>query len=77
MCLAHYRNYWSALNVRLQSHETKLVVRCVNENGRVRVDATCERIRWLISQHLRKIAVMKELGAWETLFQGPDYGHYW
>jgi hypothetical protein len=63
--------------VKLRSHERELAGGWVNENGRVRADATCERIHWLSSQHLRKIAVSKQFGAWETLFQDPDDGRYW
>ena len=63
--------------MKLQRHETELVGRWVTENGRVRSDATCDRINWLASHHLREIGVSKQWGAWETLFQDPDDGRYW
>jgi len=63
--------------MKIQPQETDLVGKWVVENGQVRADTTCERIRWLTSHHLRKITISKQWGAWETLFQDPDDGRYW
>jgi hypothetical protein len=63
--------------VRLSSQEAELVGKWVVENGQVRADDVCERIEWLTSQHLRKIAISKQSGGWETLFQDADDGRYW
>jgi Immunity protein 27 len=63
--------------MKLQSHEEQLIGKWIEENGQVRGDATCERIRWLTSHHFRKIGTSKDWGAWETLFQDPDDGRYW
>jgi hypothetical protein len=63
--------------MELRSDETKLVGKWVEEYGQIRADALCERIKWLTSRHLRKIAISKQWGAWETLFQDPNDGRYW
>jgi len=47
------------------------------ENGKVRADETCDRIQWLTTHHLRKVATSKQWGDWETLFEDPDDGRFW
>jgi Immunity protein 27 len=42
-------------------------------DDRVRSDSTCQRIEWLTSSYLEKIASSN----WETLFRDPDDGRYW
>lgn len=61
----------------LQPNERILRGNWIVQDGRVRGDAVCERIEWLISYRLHKIAVSLEAGAWETLYQDPDDGRYW
>jgi hypothetical protein len=63
--------------MKLNSNENELIGKWIVEGGRVRGDNTCERIQWLTSHHLRKIAINKQSGGWETLFQDPDDGRYW
>lgn len=64
--------------MRLGLHETELVGKWILEKNEVRCDATCQRIEQLIAaNHLKQIAVSKQWGAWETLFQDPDDGRYW
>lgn len=63
--------------MKLQPQEVELVGNWIAENGKVRGDPVCERIRWLAAHHLRKITVSPQYGAWETLFQDPDDGRYW
>jgi hypothetical protein len=63
--------------MKLQAHETELTGKWVAHGQEVRRDAICERIEMLVSDHLKQIAVSKEWGAWETLFQDPDDGRYW
>ena len=46
-------------------------------DGRVRGDATSERIDWLTTSCLEKIAASKNSGEWETLFRDPDDVRYW
>jgi Immunity protein 27 len=63
--------------MKLQSHETELIGKWIEEKGQVRNDAASERIAWLTSHYLRKLTVSKQWGGWETLFQDPDDGRYW
>lgn len=63
--------------MKLQSDETTLVGKWIEEDGKVRGDTVCERIEWLTSHYLKKVAISKQWGAWETLFQDPDSGGYW
>jgi Immunity protein 27 len=63
--------------MKINPEETELIGKWVVENGQVCADDTCERIKGLISQHFRKIAISKQWGAWETLFQDPEDGRYW
>jgi hypothetical protein len=57
--------------------QTELMGRWEIVDGRVRADATGERIEWLTSNWLEKIAASKDSGGWETLFRDPDDGRYW
>jgi hypothetical protein len=40
-------------------------------------DAVCERIVWLTTKHLRKLASSPQWGDWEVLFLDPDDGRLW
>jgi hypothetical protein len=61
------------LAMKLGPAEIQLVGKWEFVNGRVRGDATCQRIEWLTTCYLEKIA----LGNWETLFKDPGDGCYW
>jgi hypothetical protein len=63
--------------MKISPDETELVGRWIIEDRKVRRDPTCERIEQLIETHLKQIAISKEWGAWEMLFQDPDDGRYW
>ena len=63
--------------MKLQPNEQFLIGKWLTDDRQAREDATCGRIRWLTSCHLRKITISKKWGAWETLFQDPDDGRYW
>ena len=63
--------------MKLKHDETELVGKWVEANSEVHDDAVCERIEWLTFHQLKKIAISKQWGAWETLFQDPDDGRYW
>jgi hypothetical protein len=63
--------------MKIAHHEIELIGQWITENGQPHGDVTCERIQWLTSHHLKKIAISKQWGAWETLFQDPDDGRYW
>jgi len=59
--------------MKLSSTETELIGRWEMLDGRVRGDATCERIEWLTSSYLEKIVSSN----WETLFRDTGDGRYW
>jgi hypothetical protein len=63
--------------MKLRPDETDLVGRWISENGQVQADDVCKRIEALTANQLKKIAVSKEWGAWETLFQDPDDQLFW
>jgi hypothetical protein len=63
--------------LKLQADERLLTGRWIVQDGKVRADATCERIAWLLSRHLQKVADSAQWGAWETLYRDPDDGRYW
>ena len=62
---------------KLEPHEVELTGAWIFEDGRMQGDAATERIMWLVSHYLQKIATSKDYGAWETLFQDPEDGRYW
>jgi hypothetical protein len=45
--------------------------------GRPQKDDVCLRIEWLTSEYLKRVAVSKSYGAWETLYQDPADGRFW
>lgn len=63
--------------MHLQQHETELIGNWLVRDGQIHADETAKRIRWLTSQHLRKIGVHKQWGAWNTLFRDPLDLRYW
>ena len=63
--------------MKMTATETELIGKWERVDGRVRADATCERIECLTSNYLEEIAVSKGWGGWETLFRDPDDGRYW
>ena len=73
---ADFRCYVSQMKA-LGEAESKLEGRWLMQGDTVVGDATCERIRWVISTQLKKIAVHPEFGAWETLFEDPDTNRHW
>ena len=63
--------------MKLLPTETELIGRWEMADGRVRADATGERIEWLTSRYLEKTATGENSGGWETLFRDPDDSRYW
>jgi Immunity protein 27 len=63
--------------MKLRLDETDLVGKWIVQSDKMQTDAVCERIEWLVTNHLRKIATSKKWGDWETLYQDPDDGRYW
>jgi Immunity protein 27 len=65
------------MHMKLDSSEVELIGKWMGADGGRHSDATCARIDWLTTMHLRKLAVSSTCGGWETLFQDPDDGRYW
>ena len=61
----------------LQPHETALTGHWVVVDRNVQADATCERINWLVTTHLNRLAIGPQSGGWEVLFRDPNDGRYW
>jgi hypothetical protein len=61
----------------LEPNEKDLVGKWINDRGKVVGDAVDQRIVWLTSKVLTRVAFHPEYGAWETLFKDPDDGRYW
>jgi hypothetical protein len=65
------------LSMKLKPSEVELVGKWLTVNNQVRGDETSDRIQWLTTHHLRKVASSKQWGEWETLFEDPDDGRMW
>jgi hypothetical protein len=61
----------------LEPNETELAGKAILVSGEIRGDAVNERILWLTSRVLTRVAFHPEYGAWETLFRDPNDGRYW
>ena len=59
--------------IKLSSTETDLIGKWELVNGGVQRNVTCERIEWLATGCLEKIAA----GNWTILFRDPEDGRYW
>lgn len=63
--------------MNLRAEETELVGKWVFDGKVSRADAVAERIEHLTEHVLKKIAVSKDYGAWETLYRDPADGRLW
>jgi hypothetical protein len=63
--------------MKLQPNETNLIGKWIAAGNTMKGDIVCERIEWLVKNHLKLIAHSKQWGAWETLFQDPDDNRFW
>jgi Immunity protein 27 len=61
----------------LKPDESDLVGRWIESDHQIRRDPVCERIEWLIANHLEEVAVSDQWGAWETLYRDPNDGRFW
>jgi hypothetical protein len=61
--------------MRPSPDETELVGRWQLINGRVRADATCERIEHLVSTQLIRLG--SDASGWDELFRDPFDGRLW
>jgi hypothetical protein len=55
--------------------ETELIGKWEIVDGQVQADATYERIEWLTTNCLEKIAASD--GGWDALFRDPSDGRFW
>ncbi|MDP2538158.1 Imm27 family immunity protein [Alteromonas stellipolaris] len=55
--------------------ESELAGRWVESNAKVIADSVCERIDWLVNNHLQKIGTSK--CGWELFFTDPIDGRFW
>jgi hypothetical protein len=60
----------------LQPDETLPVGQWIADDGKAREDEVCDRIRWLLADHLERLASDQQSG-WDTLYRDPDDGRYW
>ncbi len=63
--------------MKIKAGEFELIGQWIISNGKIKKDSICERIDWLIENQLIKVAVSKEFGDWEILFQDPNDNRYW
>jgi len=56
-------------------HETELVGQWLAGSRRIRADAICERIGWLVSQYL--VPLGADTGGWDELYRDPETSHLW
>ena len=61
--------------MKLLENETELVGKWIFENGAVHGDEVNERIKWLVSNHLQKVAT--DFSGWETLYVDPTDERLW
>jgi len=59
----------------LQPSEFELAGRWVESNAKVVADSACERIDWLVNNHLQKIGTSK--CGWDIFFTDPIDGRFW
>ena len=63
--------------MKLKPEETILTGRWLFDGGANRGDFTCERIKWLTTNELQRLANNPQWGDWEVLFIDPTDGRYW
>ena len=61
--------------MKLCADETDLIGQWQLTGTQVSADATCDRIEWLVSQHL--VPVSSDASGWDELFRDPDDGRLW
>jgi len=61
--------------VKLTPQETDLVGTWQMKHDTLVADPTCNRIEWLISEHLVRLA--SDFSGWVELYRDPDDGRLW
>lgn len=61
--------------MKIEKKETEIVGKWIFTGGKMIADEQCERIQWLTTNYLKKIALDKT--GWDVLFQDPNDSRYW
>lgn len=61
--------------MKIEKNETKIVGKWIFTDGKMIADEQCERIQWLTTNYLKKIALDKT--GWDVLFKDPNDNRYW
>lgn len=61
--------------MKLKPEETELRGKWVFAGGKMDSDSTCNRIEFLISQDLKRVAT--DSSGWDILYMDPQDGRYW
>jgi len=61
--------------VKLTPQDTDLVGTWQMKHDKLVADSTCNRIEWLISEHLVRIA--SDFSGWDELYRDPDDDRLW
>jgi hypothetical protein len=59
----------------LQPHETELRGTWIARDSIVEADEVCRRIKWLVGNNLREVAV--DVSGWDVLYLDRADGRYW
>jgi hypothetical protein len=61
--------------MKLTNLQNKLMGKWIYQNDTIQKDIITQQIEWLISNHLKKIAIDKM--GWEVLYIDPDDNRFW
>jgi hypothetical protein len=61
----------------IQPHETEIIGKWIEVDGRVIGDEACERVESITHGYLERLGYSEESGGWESLFRDPVNGQYW
>jgi hypothetical protein len=67
--------YSHSTMIKLKPTETQLTGKWLLRDGRVVGDETCQRIRELITSHLKELG--RDPSGWDALYLDPDDGRLW
>lgn len=61
--------------MKIEKNETEIVGKWIFTGGKMITDEQCEKIQWLTTNYLKKIALDK--AGWDVLFQDHNDNRYW
>ena len=59
----------------LSKDETEVIGSWISENNKIKADEICDRIEWLVENHLTKLAVSED--GWDALYKDPIDSRFW